>query len=611
MKHRVIYNDDFRTIMSFDQAAYGEPSSVGEWRDLIERVRGTGITSYVMDSIEFDNKVYFATKRGIDWANIDFDSFVGTGADGDTKWKGGDYSLAAQVMKEMRGDGHEPLQVFVDSCRDMGMEAIAGVRMNDCHGLQPLSTESPDVSLFLKEHPELALRYPGTDVPSRLADYGRQEVRDYRFGVIRELLETFDYDGIELNWLRFPLLFQPDYIQGSYAYITPDRFAELAPIITNWMCDIRAFMDELAAKNGKPRMCFGVRVPETPEIARNIGIDLPAWIHEAGLDYIVPSAFHATNFNIPVQQFKAICEGSECAVYPCMFPNVVHWPKTTRTYQTEVYAAAAQTYYGTGADGVEVFNHFHPACKTVGLPFNTEALNVIAAPESAARHPLHHYYIPFSAEPADEPAQGFTSGYRGTRIPVAPLAQRRKFEFYFGDNLTDSGRKLDLLRFKIFDMSPDDAMPSVFLNDVRLTLQLSWRQRYLYQHTHMPKSGMPQPIVWKKIGWQTAERYEDLQPLAGEEIPADERQEALKIIDTPTYQRPEMRAAASGEGGDRGYGKDVFILVDAEVSSIPPTALRTGLNRLWVQVDRRRDDARTDLYMGEVEIVTVRLGAQT
>ena len=105
------------------------------------------------------------------------------------------------------------------------------------------------------------------------------------------------------------MLFQPDYICGSYAYITADRFAKLAPIMTRWMCDIRTFMDELAAKTGKPRMCFGVRVPETPEIARNIGIDLPAWIHEAELDYIVPSGFHATHFNIPVQQFKAICEG--------------------------------------------------------------------------------------------------------------------------------------------------------------------------------------------------------------------------------------------------------------------------------------------------------------
>ena len=135
-------------------------------------------------------------------------------------------------------------------------------------------------------------------------------------------------------------------------------------MMTSWMCDIRKFMDELAAKNGKPRMCFGVRVSETPEIARNIGIDLAAWIHEAELDYVVPSAFHATHFNIPVQ--------------------------------------------------------------------------------------------------------------------------------------------------------------------------LSWRQRYLYQHTHMPKSGMPLPIVWKKIGWHTAERYEDLQQLAGEEILDEERQAALEIIDTPT-----------------------------------------------------------------------------
>ena len=72
-----IYNDDFRTILSHDQVAFGFPASAGDLRNLITRVRATGITTYVIDSIEYDNKVYFETKRGIDWAEIDFAQYEG------------------------------------------------------------------------------------------------------------------------------------------------------------------------------------------------------------------------------------------------------------------------------------------------------------------------------------------------------------------------------------------------------------------------------------------------------------------------------------------------------------------------------------------------------
>ena len=604
MTKRIIYNDDFRTPMSFDQVKFGYPASVQDWRDLIERVRGTGVTSYVMDSIEFDNKVYFATKRGVDWAKIDFDSFDGEGADQQI-WRDGDYARAGRVIQAMRAQGHEPLQIFIDSCRDMGMEALAGIRMNDCHGIEPLSKDSPDVSFFLKKHPELALVDPGTGEPTRLADYGKQAVRDYRFSIIEELLEAFDYDGIELNWLRFPYLFQPDYLCGAFGFVTEERFTDLAPIMTQWICEVRTLLDHVADKNGRGRMCLGVRVPETPEITRAVGIDLPAWIHEAKLDYIVPSGFHATHFNIPVQDFKALCRGSRCAVYPCVFPNVCQWPKTTRTCQTKVYAAAAQSYYGAGADGIEVFNHFHPACRVVGLPFNREVLDVIASPERVSRYPRHHYYIMYSGDRPDVPERStlFMSGYRGTRIPVQPLVVRQMFAFRFGDDLTESGRTLDRLRFKIFDMSPDDACPSVDLNDVRLACDLSWRQRFLYRHTHVPPTQPNGPIDGKKVGWHIAESDESLELLAGQVIPKQQQNEALQIIDTPANQRPEMVAQINGVG--EGFGRDVFMLVEANVASIPPSALRKGLNRLWVQIETRRDTAQTELYMGELEIVTL------
>ncbi len=161
--NRAIYNDDFRSILSQDQAKFGFPASEEEFAGLITRVGGTGITTFVLDAIEYDNKVYFATKRGADWAQIDFGKYAGY-----ERWDKS-YGAAARLIRSMRAAGREPLQVFIECCRNMGVEAIAGLRMNDCHSLEPLSHDSPDVSFHLKEHPEQVFRFPGTDEPTRLA----------------------------------------------------------------------------------------------------------------------------------------------------------------------------------------------------------------------------------------------------------------------------------------------------------------------------------------------------------------------------------------------------------------------------------------------------------
>jgi hypothetical protein len=57
-------------------------------------------------------------------------------------------------------------------------------------------------------------------------------------------------------------------------------------------------------------------------------------------------------------------------------------------------------------------------------------------------------------------------------------------------------------------------------------------------------------------------------------------------------------------GKGDGRGRDIFMLVDADVSSISSSVLHQGLNRLWVQLGERREDFMFDLYMGELEIVT-------
>jgi hypothetical protein len=55
---RVLYNDDFRTIISSDQPKRGFPSTAEDLAGLVERVGGTAVTTYVMDGVGFDNKTF-------------------------------------------------------------------------------------------------------------------------------------------------------------------------------------------------------------------------------------------------------------------------------------------------------------------------------------------------------------------------------------------------------------------------------------------------------------------------------------------------------------------------------------------------------------------------
>jgi len=45
-RQRVIYNDDFRTVISANQPKSGFPSAGEDLEGLVERVGGTGVTTY-------------------------------------------------------------------------------------------------------------------------------------------------------------------------------------------------------------------------------------------------------------------------------------------------------------------------------------------------------------------------------------------------------------------------------------------------------------------------------------------------------------------------------------------------------------------------------------
>ena len=82
----------------------------------------------------------------------------------------------------------------------------------------------------------------------RAFDYGKQDVRDYHFGLIQELVARYDMDGLELDWMRFPWHFRPGYE------------LEDGVLLTEWLREVSRFVRGHSGTSGR-KTRLAVRVP--------------------------------------------------------------------------------------------------------------------------------------------------------------------------------------------------------------------------------------------------------------------------------------------------------------------------------------------------------------
>ena len=135
-----------------------------------------------------------------------------------------------QALREMMESGTDWIAAAVDRCHERGMCVWASIRMNDGH-----NTLDPSDPLFnpLLCRPELLLDAAPEAIAERYGtgtnglNYERAEVRDAMGLLIDELLERYDMDGVELDWLRTP------------ACCMPGATAKATEHVSNWHREIR------------------------------------------------------------------------------------------------------------------------------------------------------------------------------------------------------------------------------------------------------------------------------------------------------------------------------------------------------------------------------------
>jgi len=269
---------------------------------------------------------------------------------------------------DLAEDGVNWVEASARLCRQHKLSPWLSIRMNDMHG----ATALPEYSIMncdLFADPDMRLRGTTSNPkqPSSIAwqafNYEKRPVREYMMAVIRECVETFDYEGIELDWTRTPQCCEPGASQQT------------RDLVTRWHADIRALTAKQAKKTGGP-FPMGIRYCGTLDQLETIGLDIRAMAAAGLIDFVCPTNTWQTSWDIPLDTLKAEL-GDGVAVYGVLedapnwmmackkggtphpwFPgsSAQHFRRSSST--AAVLRGNAAGKLSLGADGIETFNFF-------------------------------------------------------------------------------------------------------------------------------------------------------------------------------------------------------------------------------------------------------------
>ncbi|MSO23406.1 MAG: hypothetical protein EXQ58_09170 [Acidobacteria bacterium] len=240
--------------------------------------------------------------------------------------------------KSLADGGHNPPAVIVEECHKRGLDAFVSLRMNDIHdGQHPKGTlPNPELASFKRINPDWLV--DDLDWGTAL-DFEHPRVRALKLKVVEEFFDRWDFDGIELDWLRHSLYFR----RGT------ER--ENAKYLTLFMRDVRKSLQTRAAKRGRP-IEVAVRIPERVQWCQEGGFEIDKWIAEDLVDMLILGQGLT---ELPtLSEFRGLMKVRKLPIYPSLYC----YGNSYRVSPDEVIRGSAANLWKDGADGLYTFNWF-------------------------------------------------------------------------------------------------------------------------------------------------------------------------------------------------------------------------------------------------------------
>jgi len=247
---------------------------------------------------------------------------------------------------QLNNSGVDVYKLWIARCRKKGISPWISVRMNDVHNVD--DERNYIHSDFWRENPQFRrVPYRFTEWTDRALDYGRPEVRAHQMKLIRELIERYDMDGLELDWMRFGFHFRPGHE------------CEGAALLTQFTAEVRHLLDKQERKRGH-KIKLSARVPARPETALGLGMDAVTWAKKGLVDMIVVTPFWATiDTDMPIEIWKQLLDGTGvtlAAGFELILRPYPTYPSPA-TNSLETVRGAAASALDRGADRIYLFNY--------------------------------------------------------------------------------------------------------------------------------------------------------------------------------------------------------------------------------------------------------------
>jgi hypothetical protein len=305
--------------------------NVADLQAYIDRLAGTKVTHFFMCPNGQRTSYRSAVHEAI-WDPID-------GQAPDNIW-----CVNAKILFDK---GIDPYAVWIKRCREKGISPWITMRMNDVHFVTTKNYFRN--TTFWRDRPDL-WRVPNCTSGhwfDYAFDYSRPEVREYHMALIRELLERYNMDGLELDWMRFG------------RHLTPGKEAEQAPILTEFVRLVRQLSKEWAAKRGHA-IGLSVRIPAHPDAAAGLGMDGVTWANEGLVDLLVVSPFFSSaDFDTPIELWRERLGDSadKVRIVPAIDNGTSAYPGAPRVdVDLAMYYGWAEALRQRGADSFYLFN---------------------------------------------------------------------------------------------------------------------------------------------------------------------------------------------------------------------------------------------------------------
>jgi len=243
---------------------------------------------------------------------------------------------------QLEQDGIDVYRLWLARARKHRIGAWVSMRMNDLHNVDDerhyLHSE------FWKKNPQFRrVPYRG-EQRDRALDYLHAEVREHNFSFVDEIASRYEFDGLELDWMRFGFHFAP----GGEA-----RGSEL----------LTAFHRRVRERLGKGRR-IAVRVPSRPETAARLGLDAVRWAREGLVDAVTITNFWRTVDNdMPIALWRQLLPrsvqlraGLELGLNAFQ-GSVSVGGRPFQTNSIETVRGSAHAYLSQGADAIYLFNY--------------------------------------------------------------------------------------------------------------------------------------------------------------------------------------------------------------------------------------------------------------